>query len=315
MGLLRRRGTGGSDVDGFLPIIAPDNFISSTDYQYFGCNVNLYETFQIYKTNGGFHGKWIAEIYDNLNYTFSALTNTRRIYGETINGVDYVSGLLESGTNIFTTGSTNRWVMFYTNTTDADSASTLLQPSVKWIYIGGAIRDITVQSVATDNRGLRYIFTYQYLPYILQGSSLNYNSDSGFTHVLGTTFHVKGGLAFNTVSVRKLLNVTRLECDNIGFNGIPPANTNIGASIMDNCLNMSGDIVIAPTVTSIGTSSFFNCPLITSVKMQGNAPTLGNSNTLNLQTPAPIPLYLPTGATGYDTGIWADTTKFTQIRY
>ncbi len=311
MGLLRRRG----NVDGFLPIIAPDDFIRPTDYQYFGCSVNLYEIFDIYKTNGGFYGKWIVEIYDNLNYSFSTIANTRRIYGETIDGVDYVSGLLESGTNIFTTGSTNRWVMFYTNTTDAGSTSTLLQSSVKWIYIGGAIRDITVQSVATDNRGLRYIFTYQYLPYTLQANSLNYNSDSGFTHVLGTTFHVKGGLAFNTVSVRKLRGVTRVECDSIGFNGIPASYTSIGANTVDNCLNMSGEIVIAPTVTSIGKDSFFNCPLITSVKMQSNAPTLGNANTFNLQTPAPIPLKIPTGATGYDTGIWADTTKFTQIRY
>ena len=79
MGLLRRRGNGGSDVDGFLPIIAPDDFIRPTDYQYFGCSVNLYETFQIYKTNGSFYGKWIAEIYDNLNYTFSAITNARII--------------------------------------------------------------------------------------------------------------------------------------------------------------------------------------------------------------------------------------------
>lgn len=315
MGLLRRRGNGGSDVNGFLPIIAPDDFIRPTDYQYFGCSVDLYETFQIYKTNDVFYGKWIAEIYENMNYSFGAIANTRRIYGETIDGVNYVSGLLESGTNIFTAGSTNRWVMFYTNTIDAGSTSTLLQSSVRWIYIGGAIRDITVQATVTDNRGLRYIFTHQYSPYTIQANALNYNSDSGFTHILGTTFHVKGGLSFNGVSVRKLMGVTKVECDSIGFNGVPPSNTSIGATTVDNCLNMSGEVVISPTVTSIRAGSFFNCPMITSVKMQGNAPTLGDSNTFNLQTPAPIPLYLPTGATGYDTGIWANTTKFIQIRY
>ena len=305
MGLLRRRGNG--DVDGFLPIIAPDDFIRPTDYQYFGCTVDLYSIFDIYK---GTTGRAIFEVYDNLNFSPPAIGGVTWVYGETINGVEQVSNAIQSGTDIFTAGSTNRWVIYY----NTDTRGYLpLHPSIRWIYIGGTIQHIYPPDGNQINRGLTAIFTSSYTPLILQTNALNYDKSTGFTHILNGTFHVKGGLAFNTLSFRRLLGVTKVECDSTGFKDIGTGV--IERNTVDNCLNMAGEIVIAPTVTSIGAGSFFNCPMITSVKMQGNAPTLGNSNTFNLQTPAPIPLYLPTGATGYDTGIWADTTKFTQIRY
>jgi hypothetical protein len=312
MGLLRRRGNGGKDVGDFLPIVAPDDFIRYTDYQYFGCTVDLYSTFEIYKSAvSGFAGRWIAEIYDNQNFSFSTAINTWWVYGEVINGTPQVSAPMQSGTNVFTAGSTERWILYYNS---GDSGVINLLPSVRWVYIGNLIREFAVTgAVETNNRGLIAVFTYTYIPVILQTRCLSYNSDSGFTHILNGTFHVKGGLGFNNQTVRKLLGITRVECDSIGFKDISTGV--IGATTVQNCINMSGEIVIAPTVTSIGIDSFFNCPLITSVKMQGNAPTLGNANSFNLQTPAPIPLKIPIGATGYDVAPWNNTARFTIQTY
>lgn len=330
MGLIRRRGNGGSDVDGFLPIIAPDDFIRHTDYQYFGCTVNLYETFQIYQSAlSGFDAKWIVEIYDGGNHSVTGNTSNSYKYGYTtytsdgvyIDSYSFTIPINTTVTNIFPTNTENeiikeKWFMMFST-----SISTVLviTQHMKWVYIAGAIWGIS--STTSTNRGIMYLFIDSYRNINATPYTFDYSSDSGFTHILSGTLHMKGGLVkFGVRALKKALAITRLECDNIGFDSA--VSNTIQDGVCTQMLNMSGEIVIASNIVQIGTTSvtatnacFYQCPMITSVKMQSNAPIIYNPFTLNLQTPAPIPLYLPTGATGYDTGIWADTTKFTQIRY
>ena len=330
MGLLRRRGNGGSDVDGFLPIIAPDDFIRPTDYQYFGCSVNLYEIFNIYRTAiSGFDAKWVTEIYDNGNHSVTGNTFNSYMYGyaiynaqgDYINSFSFTIPVNTTLTNIFPTNSETeiikeKWFMIFSKSVGYHFNITQY---MKWVYIGGEFWGFS--RATSNNWGIMYLFIDNYRNINVSSDTFDYSSDSGFTHILSGTLHMKGGLIkFGIRALKKALAITRLECDNIGFDSA--VSNTIQDGVCTQMLNMSGEIVIAPNIVQIGSTSvtavnacFYQCPMITSVKMQSNAPIIYNPFTFNLQTPAPIPLYLPTGATGYDTGIWADTTKFTQIRY
>ena len=105
------------------------------------------------------------------------------------------------------------------------------------------------------------------------------------------------------------------ECNLITSITIPNSVTTIGDYAFQYCKNLTS-IEIGNSITSIGNGTFRNCSSLSSIKcLATTAPTVksvtfGNSDTsytgLNTHDQGVNKLYIPAGATGYDTGAWLD---------
>ena len=105
---------GGGVVYNFLPLVAPESFTDPRKYADYGCTVNLYEKFRVYKMT------WArADIAVEFSDAIASVvfTTGQMPSGTTIEIFETVSGVETSvlrtttGTHTFTSGSTKRYMI------------------------------------------------------------------------------------------------------------------------------------------------------------------------------------------------------------
>ena len=115
-------------------------------------------------------------------------------------------------------------------------------------------------------------------------------------------------------SVTSLSSNCFSSCSNLTSIVIPEGVTSLGTSCFQSCSKLTG-IVIPESVTSLDSNTFSFCSSLTSITINRNiAPTIssafGNSSSnytgRTTYDQGTNILYVPVGATGYDTGYWLD---------
>ena len=145
-------GGGGGVVLNFVPFVAPESFNDPSKYADFGCTVNLYEKFRIYKMTYP-NADVAVEFSDAIwSVNLSIITGTTIEVFETVSGVE-TSVLLTTNTNhTFTAGSTKRYMIRRVNSV----FGFLFPVGSVWAYCIG----IPVLSIMASNNYLKYIFLH-----------------------------------------------------------------------------------------------------------------------------------------------------------
>ena len=112
---------GGGVVYNFVPFVAPETFNDPRKYADFGCTVNLYEKFRIYKMTWA-NADIAVEFSDaiaSVTFTVDQVgTGTTLEIFQTVSGVETSVLRKTTGTHTFTSGSTKRYMIRrITNTT------------------------------------------------------------------------------------------------------------------------------------------------------------------------------------------------------
>ena len=161
---------------------------------------------------------------------------------------------------------------------------------------------------------------------------------SSVTSIGNSAFSYCSGLTSITIpsSVTSIGYSVFDGCSSLTSITIPSSVTSIGEFAFQNCTGLTS-VTIPSSVTSIGNYAFYNCPGLTSITIPSGVTSIGNNvfdscssvETINcLRSSAPTvasdtfgtsnssyigknvtgakTLYVPAGATGYDTGYWLD---------
>ena len=135
---------------------------------------------------------------------------------------------------------------------------------------------------------------------------LNWN----ITSIEASTFSYCTDLTNFTIpeSVTTIGSSAFYECNSLESITIPNGVTSIGAWAFGWCVSLPS-IVIPGQITTIGQQAFYGCSAIGEIRSYSMiAPTLLGSLVFEYVSKS-IPLYIPIGSTGYDSGTWAQFTN------
>ena len=251
---------GGGVVYNFVPFVAPESFNDPRKYADFGCTVNLYEKFRIYKMTwaGADIAVEFSDAIDSVAFTTAQIppSSTIEIF-ETVSGVETSVLITSGGVNFytFTAGSTKRYMIRRVTSTTRFQ----LPVGSVWAYC------CCVNLLATVTGGstyLKYVFFYE-----------NTLTDIGLFR--DTT--IEGVLRING-GITNIPARTFIACNNLtkvitgdSVITIEGGNT-VGAFY--NCTGLQiADL--GTGLTSIGQDTFRNCTSLTSIICRAfNPPTL-----------------------------------------
>ena len=143
-----------------------------------------------------------------------------------------------------------------------------------------------------------------------------YNIEFGWTTSIPTNaFHGCSSLTSITIpsSVTRIGGSAFVNCSSLTSITIPSSVTIIGSNTFWGCYSLTS-ITIPSSVTQIADSAFSGCSKIETInclcssapKVSSTAFGSGSSNYTGKDVTGPKTLYVPAGATGYDTGYWLD---------
>ena len=144
---------GGGVVYNFVPFVAPESFNDPSKYADFGCTVNLYEKFRIYKMTWA-DAVIAVEFSDAVDsVTFITTGGLEEIF-ETVSGVE-TSILRTQNIHTFTSGSTKRYMI----RRNPPGTIFVLPIGSVWAYCFG-ITNLTGY-INPGNPYLKYVFFYE----------------------------------------------------------------------------------------------------------------------------------------------------------
>ena len=247
---------GGGVVYNFVPFVAPESFNDPRKYADFGCTVNLYEKFRIYKMTWA-DADIAVEFSDAIeSVTFGLLQiptgSTIEVF-ETISGVETSVLFTSIGTYTFTSGSTKRYMIRRITT----STTFTFPIGSVWAYC------CCVNFLGTETSTyLKYIFFYE-----------NTLTDIGVfrTAAITGTLKLNGGIT--NIPIRTFTNCNNLTKVITGDSVSTIAGGNsVGAFYQCTGLQIAD---LGTGITSIGLDTFSGCTSLESIICRAfNPPTL-----------------------------------------
>ena len=265
---------GGGVVYNFVPFVAPESFNDPRKYADFGCTVNLYEKFKIYKMTwvGADIAVEFSDAIASVVFTSDQIgANTTIEIFETVSGVETSVLRTTSGTHTFTSGSTKRYMI---RRITSSTAFTLPVGSV-WAYCFG-ITYLAGSSAAGANPYLKYVFFYE--------NTLTELGSFQNAAITGT-LTINGGITvLSPNQFRQCTNLTKVITGN-QLTAIYGGNVS-GAFL--NCTSLQiADL--GTGLTSIGTDTFNGCTSLASIICRAyNPPTLATNAFRGIPSASPL---------------------------
>ena len=259
---------GGGVVYNFVPFVAPESFNDPRKYADFGCTVNLYEKFRIYKMTypGADIAVEFSDAITSVSFTVEdvPLGTIIEIF-ETISGVE-TSYLIKAGYNYtFTSGSTKRYMIRRITT----STKFTVPIGSVWAYC------CCVNFLyAKGNTYLKYIFFYEYtLTGVdsFRGTTIEgiLRINGGITNIPARTFlgcknltKVITGDSVSTIASGNTIGAFQ-ECTGLLEADLGEGFTSIGTDVFRDCTSLQVIYLrshIPPTITA---ATFRNVPSTT----------------------------------------------------
>ena len=264
---------GGGVVYNFVPFVAPETFNDPRKYADYGCTVNLYEKFRVYKMTWA--GADIAvEFSDAIASVVFA--NAQIGSGTTIEIFETVAGVETSvlrttaGMHTFTGGSTKRYMI---RRVSPFTSFTLPIGSV-WAYYFGITRLIGYEN--TPNPYLKYVFFYENTL-----TEIGLFSDSGITGVL----KINGGVTLiRVLSFYRCYDLTKV----ITGDSVTTINGGNVSGAFYQCTGLL-EADLGEGITSIGTDTFSGCTSLASIIWRAyNPPTLATNAFRGIPSASPL---------------------------
>ena len=184
---------GGGVIYNFVPFVAPESFNDPRKYADFGCTVNLYEKFRIYKMTwaGADIAVEFSDAIASVAFDSNQVPNgtTIEIF-ETVSGVEASVLRTSTGTHTFTSGSTKRYMI----RRGSNYTTFLLPVGSVWAYCCCIVMLTGYNATAGANAYLKYVFFYENtLTNIgrFQNSAITgiVSLHNGITQLFGNTFY------------------------------------------------------------------------------------------------------------------------------
>ena len=150
---------GGGVVYNFVPFVAPESFNDPRKYADYGCTVNLYEKFRIYKMTwaGADIAVEFSDAIESVSFNTDQVPSGSiiEVFETSVLGVETSVLRTSPGTHTFTSGSTKRYMI---RRVTGSNAFTLPVGSV-WAYCFGITR--LTGYISPGNPYLKYVFFYE----------------------------------------------------------------------------------------------------------------------------------------------------------
>lgn len=266
---------GGGVVYNFVPFVAPESFNDPRKYADFGCTVNLYEKFRIYKMTypGADIAVEFSDAVASVNFTAGAHIPTGSAIEifETVSGVETRFLITRGDTYYFAAGSTKRYMIRRVTS----STAFILPIGSVWAYCCC----VNVLWSAIGSTYLKYVFFYE-------------NTLTGIDLFRNTT--ITGTLTING-SVTNIPARAFLGCNNLtkvitgdSVSTIASGNT-IGSFQQCTSLQVAD---LGEGIISIGTDTFGGCTSLASIICRAyNPPTLATNAFRGI--PSAAKFYVP----------------------
>ena len=265
---------GGGVVYNFVRFVAPETFNDPRKYADFGCTVNLYEKFRIYKMTwaGADIAVEFSDAIASVDFTVSQVPSgsTLEIF-ETVSGVETSVLRTATGTHTFTSGSTKRYMI---RRISSSTAFTLPVGSV-WAYCCCIVKLTGYNTTAGYNGYLKYIFFYEQT---LTALGLFRRTGLQGTLYLPSGITSIGMLQFEQTPITKVVTSNNLTAINGG---------NVSGAFL-NCTSLQvADL--GTGLTSIGTDTFNGCTSLASIICRAyNPPTLATNAFRGIPSASPL---------------------------
>ena len=254
---------GGGVVYNFVPLVAPETFNDPRKYADFGCTVNLYEKFRIYKMTwaGANIAVEFSDAIASVVFTVDqvGIGTTLEIF-ETVSGVETSVLRTTTGTHTFTSGSTKRYMIRRVSS----FAPFVLPVGSVWVYCNGITN--LVGYITTVNTYLKYVFFYE-------NTLTNINSFQN-TAITGT-LRIEGGIT--TLDANHFTQCTNLTKVITG-NNLTTINGNSVSGAFFQCTSLQ-TADLGTGVTSIGTDTFSYCTSLATIFCRAATPPTIVSDT------------------------------------
>ena len=254
---------GGGVVYNFVPFVAPESFNDPRKYADFGCTVNLYEKFRIYKMTwvGADIAVEFSDAIESVEFTSGQIGNniTIEIF-ETVSGVETSVLRTTQGTHTFTSGSTKRYMIRRIPTS---TYFTLPVGSV-WAYCFGIT--LLTGYINPGNPYLKYVFFYENT---LTNIGLFRN-----TAITGTLV-INGGITLiNLNYFAYCTNLTKV----ITGNQLTTIGGTNGSGAFQQCTGLL-EADLGEGVTIIGIDTFRYCTSLQVIYLRSHIPPTITANT------------------------------------
>ena len=254
---------GGGVVYNFVPFVAPESFNDPRKYADFGCAVNLYEKFRIYKMTwaGADIAVEFSDAIESVAFDTSQVPSGSIIeIFETVSGVETSVLCTTKGTHTFTGGSTKRYMI---RRIPSLITFTLPVGSV-WAYCYG-ITFLTGYNNA-PNSYLKYVFFYENTLTDL-GSFRN-------TAITGVLI-INGGVTIILAqSFYQCYNLTKV----ITGNSVTTISGGNYSGAFQQCTSLL-EADLGEGVTSIGIDTFRDCTSLQVIYLRSHIPPTIVANT------------------------------------
>ena len=266
---------GGGVIYNFVPFVAPESFTDPRKYADFGCTVNLYEKFRIYKMT------WVgADIAVEFSDAIASVVFTSGQVGtgttleifETVSGVETSTLIINTtGTHTFTSGSTKRYMIRRITL----SNSFILPVGSVWAYCCCITLLIGYDTTAGYNAYLKYVFFYE--------NTLTEIGSFIRTGLQGTLYLPSGITFLNPLHFGRT-PITKV----VTSNNLTAINGNNASGAFLNCTSLQvADL--GEGITYIGTDTFNGCTSLASIICRTyNPPTLQANAFRGIPSASPL---------------------------
>ena len=254
-------GGGGEVVLNFEPFVAPESFDHPSKYADFGCTVNLYQKFRVYKMT--YPGADVAvEFSDEIDSVLFGETqlssgSTIEVFETSVLGDETSVSYTTQSTHTFTSGSTKRYMIRRVTS----SSSFFLPIGSVWAYCGG----IRLLGAVAGNTYLKYVF-FSYNTLMIVGV-FNNTTIEGTLRINGEITNISSH-TFNACN-----NITKV----ITGYGVSKISGGTQSGAFAFCTGLL-EADLGTGITSIGWDAFYGCTSLATIICRAyNPPTVADA--------------------------------------
>ena len=253
-------GGGGGVVYDFEPFVAPESFDHPSKYADFGCTVNLYQKFRVYKMTypGADAAVEFSDEIDSVLFGETQLPpgSTIEVF-ETVLGEETSILYTTTGTHSFTSGSTKRYMIRRVT----GSVAFFLPIGSVWAYCSGS----KLLGAVVGNTYLKYVF-FSYNTLMIVGVFSD-TTIEGTLRINGSVTNISDSLFKGCINITKV--ITGYSVHTIS------SLDNKGAFQQCTSLQIAD---LGTGITSIGTDTFRDCTSLASIICRAyNPPTVAGA--------------------------------------